>query len=94
MLQKPTHDYIATAKCGCVVGLIADMVGLEKETAKEVASFIKRGCMVERVSRSSDTFKTALASFGHHCQPEQPSLFTPSNMRVQADTVPASESAG
>ena len=94
MLEKPTHDYVATAKCGCVVGLIADMKGAEKDTAKEVADFIRRGCKVELLSRESEQFKNALASFGHHCQPEQPSLFTPSNKRVQADAVPASESEG
>ena len=79
MLEKPTHDYVATAKCGCIVGLIADLKGAEKDTAKEVANFIRRGCKVELLSRESEQFKAALASFGHHCQPEQPALFTPSN---------------
>jgi hypothetical protein len=75
MLPKPTHDYIATAKCGCIVGLIADIQGTEKETAKEVANFIKQGCKVERVNRDSEQFKTAIANFGHHCEPKQMKLF-------------------
>jgi hypothetical protein len=79
-MQKPTHDYVATAKCGCVVGLIAVIPGDEKETAKDVASFIKSGCLVELVERSSKKFRDACANFGHHCQPEQPALFTPSNI--------------
>jgi hypothetical protein len=69
--QKPTHEYIATAKCGCVVGVLSDLKGYEKETAKEVADFIKKGCAVNRVLRDSDEFKNALDNFGHYCQPEQ-----------------------
>jgi hypothetical protein len=79
MFENPKNEYVATAKCGCIVGLIADLPGAEKDTAKEVANFIRRGCKVELLSRESEQFKVALASFGHHCQPEQPSLFTPSN---------------
>jgi len=43
----------------------------KKETAKEVAFFIKSGCTVKHISRSSDEFKQALENFGHQCQPEQ-----------------------
>jgi len=71
---KPTHSYIATAKCGCVVGLIAVIPGYEKDTAKNVADFIKRGYMVELVERSSEKLIQAVNNFGHHCQPEQQSL--------------------
>jgi len=69
-LQKPTDNYIATAKCGCTVGLIAVIPGYEKDTAKKVADFIKSGCLVRLVERESDEFKYAVNNFGHHCQPE------------------------
>lgn len=75
-MQKPTHDYVATARCGCVVGLIADIAGDENDTAKAVADFIRSGCKVELVSRDSEQFKSAVSSFGHHCRNEQLSLFT------------------
>jgi len=70
-MNKPTHDYMATAKCGCVVGLVAVIPGDEKETAKSVAEFIRDGFTIELVERSSQRFRDALENFGHHCQPEQ-----------------------
>ena len=70
-MNKPTHDYMATAKCGCVVGLVAVIPGDEKETAKSVAEFIRDGCTIELVERSSQRFRDALENFGHYCQPEQ-----------------------
>lgn len=74
-IPKPTHDYIATAKCGCIVGLMAVIPGYEKDLAKEIASFIHGGCTVELVSRDSEEFINACDNFGHHCKPSQPKLF-------------------
>jgi hypothetical protein len=66
--DKPEFEYIATDKrCGCVVGLMADY-GDPKETAAEVARFIKHGCAVTRVSRESEEFRHALDNFGHRCE--------------------------
>ncbi len=74
-IQKPTHDYIATDKnCGCVLGVVADVPGEEKWTSRHVQEMIAAGCVVERVARASEKFRQAMAHFGHHCQPKQPSL--------------------
>lgn len=74
MNTQPKYDYIAIAPCGCVVGAIAIIKGNEKNTANDVAYFIKNGCRVELVERGSDKFKNALINFGHHCQEEQMEL--------------------
>jgi hypothetical protein len=73
--NKPTHEYVATAKCGCVVALIAVIPGEEKETAKEVSSLIRSGCTIELIERESDNFKQAVKTFGHHCLPVPLTLF-------------------
>lgn len=73
--NHPTHEYIATAKCGCVVGLVADIAGQEKFTAQSVAGFIADGCAVERVDRTSQKFIDACGNIGHHCNPAQERLF-------------------
>lgn len=74
-MEDPTHDYVAIAKCGCVVGLMTDMKGYEKETAKEVASFIREGCKVKHVERDTQEFRDYCDNFGHKCQPKQVELF-------------------
>lgn len=74
-LSKPTHDYMAIdPKCGCIVGLVADIPEVRKDTAIDVAEFIKSGYLVERVSRESEQFKNAIKNFGHHCQEKQLNL--------------------
>jgi hypothetical protein len=74
----PTHEYIATAKCGCIIGLCADIPGLEKDTAQSVARFIRDGCTVQWVSRDSQTFRDAVVNFGHSCKVavQQPELLS------------------
>lgn len=76
ILPKPTHDYVAFAPCGCVVGLMAVIPGHEKHLAKEIADFIADGCQVKLMDRSSQEFETALRNFGHHCQPKQLDIFS------------------
>lgn len=44
-------SYIGKCKdCGNVVAAVVDEPGREKETAKDVAEFIKDGLLIERVS--------------------------------------------
>lgn len=43
--------YLARRKCGKVSAMCWDDQGSEKDTAKHVASYIKRGDSVERVDR-------------------------------------------
>ena len=43
--------YIARRKCGKVSAMCWDDPGCEKDTAKHVAGYIKRGDQVERVER-------------------------------------------
>jgi hypothetical protein len=75
MLPKPTHEYIATAKCGCIVALIAILPGSEKEIAREVSDLIKHGCTIELAEFGSDKMRQAINNFGHHCQPVPLPLF-------------------
>lgn len=69
--EKPTHDYVITAPCGCVVELIADLPKWRKDTSKHIAAAIRRGDTVQRVARDTDAFRDAVANFGHHCQAHQ-----------------------
>ena len=43
-----THSYIGFASCGCARALAHDVPGMEKDTAREVAGYIKSGLVVER----------------------------------------------
>ena len=45
--EAATHVYIARRSCGCASGFAVDGGG--KETARDVASFIKSGRTVDRV---------------------------------------------
>ena len=47
---KPTHDYVIYAACGCPVTVIADMPGMEKNTAKKIAKELQPGEHIERVA--------------------------------------------
>lgn len=67
-IPKPTHDYIGRAPCGCVVILIADIPGLEKDTGHDVGQAIAKGITIERIQRDSDAFRAILAQgIGHTC---------------------------
>lgn len=67
-IQKPTHDYIGRAPCGCVVTLIADIPGLENETGRYVGAMIAKGLTIERIPRDSDAFRAIIAAgIGHTC---------------------------
>jgi hypothetical protein len=67
-IQKPTHDYIGRAPCSCVVTLIADIPGLEKEIAQEIGQMIMKNYTVERIPRDSDAFRAIIAAgIGHTC---------------------------
>lgn len=56
-----THDYIGTAKCGCVVAVACDVPSDPKFTAESVADFIKSGLTVTRISH--EEFRQG--KFGH-----------------------------
>lgn len=47
---KATHSYVGVLPCGCRVAATVDTPGDEKRVAKDVASFIKDGLRVERVT--------------------------------------------
>lgn len=64
---KPTNEYVARKPCGCVVGLMAVIPGRERETAKEVAAWIRDGLTVTYISRDSDEFTTVIDHFGETC---------------------------
>ena len=65
---KPTHDYVGRAPCGCVVTLIADIPGLEKDTGRDVGAMIAKGITIERIPRDSDAFRAIIAQgIGHIC---------------------------
>lgn len=64
-IEAATHVYVGRDKCGCAVAVITDVEhpNAKKETAKEVADFIKSGLTVERMA-ITDWRK---APFGHKC---------------------------
>ena len=73
-LNLGTHVYTGKAKCGCIVAVVADMPDMPKETAKDVAEFIRGGYTVERVP--VEDFRGG--PFGCKCakvKAEQPGLF-------------------
>ena len=39
--------YVGIKKCGCCVAAVVDVPGEEKQTAKDVAEFIRKGYRVE-----------------------------------------------
>lgn len=49
-MPRPTHCYIGRKKCGCVVAVVTDVPGWEKETGKSVAEFIADGLIIERTT--------------------------------------------
>jgi hypothetical protein len=49
-ITQPTHDYVGRDEHGCLIALIADIPELKRETAKEVASWIREGLTVTRVT--------------------------------------------
>jgi hypothetical protein len=42
------YCYIAKSKCGCITGVVTDMG--DKDTAKDVADFIKSGRTISRMT--------------------------------------------
>ena len=53
MTENATHAYIGIAACGCIRAATADDPDQKKEVAKDVASFLRWGKTVERVSVES-----------------------------------------
>lgn len=49
-MERPEFSYIGRKPCGCVVAAMVDNPDDAKETAKEVAKWIKLGLTVERVT--------------------------------------------
>lgn len=62
-----THVYIARNPCGCLTGFCTDIPG-SKETASDVANFIKSGRTVERVLVE----EARGMRYGCKCAKEQP----------------------
>lgn len=70
-MSKPDFEYIAKKRdCGCVVAICADLPGNERETAKDVAAWIRAGLIVERISH--DQVAAALEHFG--CMHREPKV--------------------
>jgi hypothetical protein len=49
-ISRPTHDYVARDEHGCLIGLCSDIPEIKRETAKEVAEWIREGLNVTRVT--------------------------------------------
>ena len=47
-MGKDTHIYIGTAKCGCNVGAVVDMVDHPERTNEWLAEFVRAGYTVSR----------------------------------------------
>lgn len=71
-IKATTHAYIGRKSCGCAVAAAADIPGMEKETAKSVASFIRDGYAVSRVLKEEvkDLFQTCRCDEKESAQPE------------------------
>jgi hypothetical protein len=50
MSDKATHAYLGIASCGCVMAMTVDNPEHKKDVAKDVASFMRWGATIERVS--------------------------------------------
>jgi hypothetical protein len=48
-MDMGTHCYVGTLACGCGVAITRDIPGYEKDTAKDVASFIAGALVVTRL---------------------------------------------
>jgi hypothetical protein len=65
--ERPEFDYVAYAKCGCIVGLTVDFA--DKDTGKAVAEWIADGCHIERVTTAQVRELLDTKGFGCKCQP-------------------------
>lgn len=70
--RQTTHVYVARKKCGCMVAAVSDMPTFERETAKDVADFIRDGLAIERMTMAE--YKGASGAMGCKCGPQQGSL--------------------
>jgi hypothetical protein len=66
VLKEPEFEYVAFAKCGCIVGVCVDMA--DAFTGKSVAEWIKKGCTVERKNRQEFFAVLDEKGFGCKCQ--------------------------
>ncbi len=55
IFDEVTHAYIGRGKCGCIVAVATDVPDLRKETAANVADFVRGGLAVERVTGILDS---------------------------------------
>ena len=67
IMAEATHAYIGRGKCGCIIAVTTDVPDMRKETAADVAEFVRGGLSVERVTL--DDFRRM--PFGCKC-PKQP----------------------
>ena len=75
-VKATTHVYVGTKKCGCNVAVCADIPGLEPETAKSVAEFIRHGYTVTRYHMVDDKEKAKLKLCECDKPPAEQLLFT------------------
>jgi hypothetical protein len=68
----PEFEFTARKKCGCLVGVCADMG--DRETGAEVAKWIARGLAVERLPRARVVEILKNERFGCHCELESQNL--------------------
>lgn len=55
MSDAPHDCYIGRGSCGCVIAACVDIPACKKDTARDIASWIKQGMTVERVSGKAVT---------------------------------------
>lgn len=68
---RATHDYVGFWKdCDCIVAVCVDLIDHPRETAKDVADFIRRGYRVQRYSHAD------FRELDWHC-PKHPKGTTP-----------------
>ena len=64
-IKTATHVYVGRAECGCAVAVVTDVEHPrgKKETAKDVADFLKSGLSIEHMTL--DHWRKI--EFGHKC---------------------------
>jgi hypothetical protein len=64
--DKCTHCYVGKLACGCIVAVTSDEPDCPKRVAKDVASFVREGMTIERMTL--EAFRSSKAPFGCECK--------------------------
>lgn len=68
MMAAATHVYAAKSECGCYTAVVTDVPAIKRETARDIASFIRDGRMVERMTFAEWREVLKSGRFGHTCE--------------------------